>query len=405
MKIKRFNHYARFSFALLVASYLLISCVMPSNNIVSSFVNASVVSNGDVAGEPTNLNVLLSSTATNRRLELDWVNFGHQIPAGGHMEVELGGSFQRNGMDNTLPFVPVNSNATLVLGTGHPQNPIVTAAGVGVQHGNYRIEDNQYKIIKVIPNGGFKKNGLENLRAALLGVKNIHIRPDATIKQGPFRNGPAGSTGYVTIRIFDRNENIVESGQGAVLFVAPEQAAPYVGLCNYGTTTLDQTSPTTISTKLVESLNYQHVGPSTAFMEDASISNISSGTPLAMQFVLIDALSAQPDSFEPMKGIAGVGYLLDKDNSSNARLMQDTNGNGVLEEGDKQLGVITIRGPTRSKLIPSARLTTSGDGVSGQNGSILVVKAAVGYKFGVYDIKVSLNDGAKAVSSIIVEDR
>ena len=48
-------------------------------------------------------------------------------------------------------------------------------------------------------------------------------------------------------------------------------------------------------------------------------------------------------------------------------------------------------------------LTTSGDGVSGANGSVLNVPVQVGAEPGVYTVTVSLDSGSDAVNTIIVE--
>ncbi|WP_132974294.1 hypothetical protein [Thiogranum longum] len=97
-------------------------------NIITAIVAPPVVGNGTIAGEPTEIIAVLNAPGALDSQALNPVNFGHQIPAGGRMEVEIGGTFQRNGVDNTKEFVPVNSNAFFVLVTGLPQMPVTAPA-------------------------------------------------------------------------------------------------------------------------------------------------------------------------------------------------------------------------------------------------------------------------------------
>jgi hypothetical protein len=65
---------------------------------------------GLVADQPIGINILLNAPGVADRYAADPYHFGHQIPAGGRMEVELGGAYLRNGVDNDAEFVPINSN-------------------------------------------------------------------------------------------------------------------------------------------------------------------------------------------------------------------------------------------------------------------------------------------------------
>jgi len=68
------------------------------DNIARAIVGPPVVSNGLIAGESTELTGVLVVEDVMPSLAMDPENKGFQIPAGGHMEVELGGSFERNGV-------------------------------------------------------------------------------------------------------------------------------------------------------------------------------------------------------------------------------------------------------------------------------------------------------------------
>ncbi|MHB1241518.1 MAG: hypothetical protein ACYC18_13620 [Gammaproteobacteria bacterium] len=374
-------------------------------NIATALVSAPVVSNGIVAGAPTEINLFLNAPGIPNRLAFDATHFGHQIPAGGWMEVKLGGSFQRNGVDNGLPFVPINSNAFFILTTGHPQDPIVAAAGAGVQHGNYLIMDSGNKVIKIVPNGGNGENGLENARADQIGFKVIHVRPGGNGSgPAPFTNGPAGSTGTVTVRIYDSKGEQVEYGKRAVEFMA--SVGRQVFVTNDGLVTGNQGSPASTTAELVESTNFQHVAPGSMLVHTAKAVPFSAGAPYAPRFLLFEAAALQPNPFIPQRGIAGVGYIVDAHHPWRARLVQDSNGNGKADAGDQVIGRIVFKGPggsSRGQILPSDVLTTSGDGVTGANGSVLSVPVQMGSHRGVYQVKVSLNRGGKAVNTIIVQ--
>ncbi len=376
------------------------------DNIITAVVAPPVVSNGQIAGEPTELIAVLNAPGAPDNLAADPNNFGHQIPAGGRMEVEVGGSIERNGVDNDKAFVPVTSNAFFVLVTGLPQMPITAAAGDGVQHGNYRIVDDGNKMITVIPNGGSGANGLEQARANQIGFKVVHIRPRPNTNAGPapFTNGPEGSKGTLKIRIFDAAGKLMEKGKGKIYF--PAAVGRVVGATNAGLATGAQGSPATVTAELVESVTFQHIAPETVLSNTVRSGSFSAGAPYAPRFLLFEERAGQPDSFIPFKGIAAVGYVVDAEKPWKADLVVDSNGNGVADEDDEEIGDIEIQGPSkqsRGTLMANSSLTSSGDGVSGPNGSILNVPVQVGGQSGVYTVAVSLEDGNRATTILVVE--
>ena len=396
-----------FTLILALAGVLFFTGYAPSaadDNIISDIVSAPVVTNGIMAGEPTEFNILLRAATTAEEFFADHAHFGQQIPAGGWLEMELGGSFARNGVDNAEPFVPVNSNTHLIITTGHPQNPIVAAAGVGVQHGNYTIEDDGNKVLTIRPKGGTGANGLENARAAQIGFKVIHIRP-ANGGPGVFRNGPAGSKGEVEVRIFDAQGNLVADGDADIDF--PASVGRQIHITNVGLRTGGQGNPNTTNVELVEATNFQRVAPNTQLVNTARGATFAENQPYAPRFLLFERQEEQPDSFIPMKGIAGVGYLIDEDKPSEALLMADTNDNGVIDEDDTEIGEIKLDGPSGSSrgriLDTGLPLTTSGDGITGPNGSVLSIPIAVGARTGVYALEIELEDGGESVIHIVVE--
>jgi len=376
------------------------------DNIVRAIVSPPVVSNGLIAGEPTEFIGVLAVEDVHPSLAMDPENEGFQIPAGGRMEVELGGTFERNGVDNGKAFRAINSNANFVLVTGLPQAPITAPAGAGVQHGNYTITDDGNKIITVTPNGGKGSNGLEGERARKIGVKVVHIRPRPNTDESTsaFTNGPAGTIGTLAVRIYKANGKIDEKGSASVTF--PASVGQVVGPTNVGLATGGQGRPTTTTAELVESVNFQHVAPGTELTNTVKGATFSAGAPYAPRFLLFDKLANQPNSFIPQKGLGGIGYI-SSPNPAHVHMVQDTNFNGVPDAGDTIIGHTTISGPAGSnpEFLPSDALTASGDGITGPNGSVYSVAVRIGDLEGAYRITAILVDGNAAITTIIAEEK
>jgi len=362
------------------------------HNIVMAIINAPVVTNGLVAGEPTEINIILRSKEVEDTLALDPEQFGHQIPAGGRMEVELSGHFMRNRDELGEPVVnPVAANTNIILTTA-PQNPIVATKGTGVQHGNWRVEDDGNNTLSIFPNGGDGDHGLEGMRAKNLGFKVIHIRPNPRSGNGPavFVNGPAGSVGTVSVRIYAKDGELKASGYNDVVFQA--NIGPQVNITNAGLTTGSQGSPNTINAELVESTNFQHVLPNTSLTKTMKMIPFTMGAPYAPRFLLFAESAKQPDSFIPQVGLENVRYMVNPDRPWVAKLVQN---------GSKIIGAITIAGPntsSRGMILPNDQVTS----IEG-NGSTLNVPVKVGKKKGLYTVSVSLMGGGFAVNSIIVD--
>ena len=411
-----FNHKQKklslFKFAIIASSVALvynsnaIAGKHKGDNIVRAIVSPPVVSNGTIAGEPTEIIGVLTPSDDDvaPNLALDPENFGRQIPAGGRMEVELGGSFERNGVDNTKAFVPIASNANFVLVTGLPQMPITAPQGDGVQHGNYTISDDGAKIITVTPNGGKGAKGLEQERAKKIGVKVVHVRPRPGTDESTsaFTNGPAGTIGTLEVRIYNAKNKLLNQGSASLTF--PAAVGRVVGPTNVGLATGGQGSPATVTAELIESVNFQHVETGAMLTNTVRTTSFSDGAPYAPRFLLFDELANQPDSFIPQKGLADIGYILTAD-PTHVHMVEDTNTNGVPDAGDTIIGHTTISGPEGSNpmFLASDALTTSGDGVTGPNGSVYNVAVKIGNAPGVYRITAILEGGNAAVTTIIAE--
>lgn len=351
-------------------------------NIVTDVVSAPVVGNGIVAGEPTEINVLLSADQSRKQLDFDAGVFGHQIPAGGRMEIELGGDFRLNPQFTG----PLQANANIIMTTGHPQNPIVATAGAGVQHGNWAADLNG-RVLTITPLGGSGDNGLENARAQQIGFKVIHVRPGAPrdLTGTPFLNGAAGEVGKVQVRIYDAAGRLTERGRATVVFRA--SVGRQVHVTNVGLVTGAQGSPATVSAALVESSNFQHVAPGTM------LTGTSMGqTPYAPRLLLFEALEVTGASFIPMPGIPDVSCNIDPNKPWRAALMQ----------GGTEIGEAVLHGPSQrpaGRILGGCQTIVPGNG----NGTVLTVPIQAGNHRGSYRLEVELHDGGQATNVTVVD--
>ncbi len=360
-------------------------------NIVVGVISAPVVTNGLVAGEPTEINVILNAPKVAEAFALDPQEFGHQIPAGGRMEIELSDTFTRNTRINPdtgeEEVVPINPNANVILTTG-PQNPIIAQSGASVARGNWSVSDDGANVITITPNGGSGKNGLEGERAKEIGVKVAHIRPNPRNPSGaPYQNGDAGEVGTIYMRIFDKNGKLKEAGFGDAVFQA--SVGRQIHNTNAGLRTRPGGSP---DAELIENVNFQRVGPGTKLTNMQKTVPFSAGLPYAPRFLLFEALEVSGDSFIPQDGIANVSYAVDADRPWIAT---------VLENGINVVGTIVMSGPSagsRGEILPSP-----GPTVLDGNGSFLNVPVEVGSESGVYTVTVSLLGGGEARNTIVVK--
>jgi hypothetical protein len=272
------------------------------NNIIIGVISAPPDPKGLVADQPIGLNILLNAPGVDDRYAADPYHFGHQIPAGGRMEVELGGAFLRNGVDNDAEFVPINSNFNLILLAGNPQNALTEIAGDAVDHANYTISDDGDKLLTITPNGGSGSNGLEGTRANEIGIKAIHILATRGSNTGPspFTNGPAGSEGTTAVRIYDAEDELIESGEASITFRT--SVGPQVGAVNFGLVTAPPFNAETISTELVEATNFQRVGPGTRLVNTTRGDSFSTGAPYAPSFYSWQPSRTNRTPINPMSG-------------------------------------------------------------------------------------------------------
>jgi len=164
-----------------------------------------------------------------------------------------------------------------------------------------------------------------------------------------------------------------------------------------------QAKPETTAVQLVESVDFQRVTPSAELIATRP-SDATAASGYAPTFLLFAAANEQPDAFIPQRGIAGVGVRVDANDPSRGAIVRDANNDGVLGADEPQLGTTFIVGPagTMPRLVESSRLTKSGDGKTGPNGSVFTVPVRLGAKQGRYTVVVQLRGGARAVVTLLV---
>ncbi len=349
--------------------------------------SAPVVSNGLVGGAPAEYNIVLRRPGVAANRALDRHVRGLDIPPGGRLEVE-----HIEGFTRVSPKIVANAN--IILTTG-PQNPIVATSGAGPQHGNWAVEDDGAAIVSIVPRD---PSGLTGARAKKLGLKVIHLRPNPRSGKGPaiYTNAAAGSKLVVEVRLRDRDGRVVARGRGQA--TAAPATRPAIHVTNQVLQSRGQAKPDSTDVALIESVDFQRVSPG------ARLDNVTrTGTNHAPMFLVFAAATEQPDSFIPQRGMAGVGVRVDATDPSAGTLVRDSNGDGTLSSDEPVVGSIRITGPGGSgpRLLARAALTTSGDGVSGPNGSLLITPVQVGSVAGDYTVQVSLSGGGSATVTIV----
>jgi hypothetical protein len=358
-------------------------------NIVTQVLSAPVVANGINGDEPSEFHIWLNapkSPSTEHNFNQDY--FGHQIPAGGKMVVQLGGTFQRNpdfvgNLKASFNVIPLN---------GHPQNPIVHSGGsVPTHHGNWALTDDGDLQFTITPKAGVGTNGLAGDRAKKIGFKIIHIRPDprggnGSFTNAPYLNGPAGTVGTASVAIYDIEGMKIESGFGSVMFEESVGRQVFINNADIGSVALPK--PTT-ETSLVESANWQHVSPNTELTiqtrSPAGVDFFADGN-YAPRFIIFEKQVLQSTQFRPFAVVPGQSYTVDADEPWHAALTE----NGIT------IGTIIMDGPSensRGSLLPAAIGATASIGVP----------CIVGSEKGLYSVKINLLDGNEATAYIVVE--
>jgi len=353
-------------------------------NLIKLVKNAPVVSNGLTEHEPTELNIILNIKDYPSDLAMNPDIKGYIIPLQGEMIISFLKGFERNGFDNTKKFVNVNSNGNLVFVNGHPQNPIVSTSGEGTQHGDYQIIDDGRYTFRI------KRNGRISERENKVGIKTIHLRPNPKVGDGSsvFTNKGILDVAQIAVSIINSKGETIHSGIKSFRFLKGDQ--PQIHITNMGLTTLNQGSYESRA-ELIESINFQSVKTGTYLLEKKRVEPFSAGAPYAPRFLIFEASSKQPNSFIPQLGHQSLSFV-----KLNNKIV-------AVYEGNTYIGEITLYDPQKDDLsndskilINEIEVVYSGDGVTGQNGTLIICPIKVGQKRGMYQLSFKLKSGNTA---------
>ncbi len=185
-----------------------------AEGMVSTIVNAPLSATGTLAGTRTGINVYLQSDAAQGADFMDPEVIGYGIPAGGVMEIEMAGDYERE-------FgVPLTQSAIMMV-SGAPQQGLPgKAVGYTVSEGD---SENLF-LITPTGEGGLVAEatmspapGAANDRVRERGIKVLHIG----FQESAFLN--AGSRGEVIVRIKDASGAVVSEGRASIDFLTAPQ--------------------------------------------------------------------------------------------------------------------------------------------------------------------------------------
>ena len=299
-----------------------------AEGIVSTIVNAPLSATGTVENARVGINVYLQSEDNAGIDFMDPSVVGYGIPAGGRLEIEMGGDFERDwAIDLT--------QSAIILVTGAPQQGLPgKAAGYEVEEGE---NDNTFVITPtkaegivaeklMSPSPGVKGDLVKNR-----GIKVIHIG----FQQSAFINN--GDAGTVSVRIVDSVGSVVSSGSESISFLDAPVA---------------QVLPTNFPQQM-RNHNWQTIKPGDTLGQ-------TEGT-LPLTFMMYDQASARDtDALYAFKdGIENIGVLSTQQlvaagfekSESMARyngglVMQDTDKDGLLDPvKDKIIGGVLANAP------------------------------------------------------------
>lgn len=190
----------------------LLTAPLPAaaDGMVSTIVNAPLSATGTVKNARVGINVYLQTDAAQGAAFMDPNVIGYGIPAGGRMEIEMGGDYERD-------WAVGLSQASIMLVTGTPQQGLPGAkVGYEVSEGD---EPNIFVITPTNDTGMVADTlmtpapGAKGDPVRQRGLKVIHIG----FQQSAFLN--SGENGAVTVRILDANGDVASQGTGSIDFI------------------------------------------------------------------------------------------------------------------------------------------------------------------------------------------
>lgn len=294
--------------------FALLATTVPAfaGGMVSTIVNAPLSASGTIKDARVGINVYLQTSEVPGADFMDPAVDGYGIPAGGHMEIEMGEGFER---DWEIGI----SQAAIMMVTGTPQQGLPGAAvGYTVDEG----EDENTFLINPTGDGLAVENlmsGAPGSKADPIrqrGIKVIHIG----FQQSAFLN--AGDQGTVHVRIVDGDGNIVSEGSETV---------------NFLTTAVAQVLPTNFP-QGVRNHNWQRVAA-------GDVLGVTEGTVPLTYMLYGQAPEGDLDTVYAYKdGVIGAGVISTQQINAigyevpaalsrynGGLVLQDTNGDGALD--------------------------------------------------------------------------
>lgn len=317
--------------ALAIGSFAFLSDAL-ADGIVAKIVNSPLSAAGLVQGAHVGINIYLQSDAAKGIEFMDPNVVGYGVAAGGRVEIELAGGFERDA------GVPLTQKAIMVV-TGAPQQGMPGKA-VGYKVG----EGANAQTIAITPT---KEGGLpaEGLMSPAKGAKNDPVRQRGIkvfhvgLLQSAFVN--LGVAGTVHIRFIDGAGKTTHSGSASIdLLAAP----------------VPQLQPNNFPDKQ-RNHNWQVVQPGQVVGRDAGT------VPIPIMLYQRAKGVAPGDMVKFKSGITGAGVLSTRQlvamkyekpaalaRYNGGLIVQDSNGDGVLDPtADQIIGGVIARAPAGAK--------------------------------------------------------
>jgi len=315
-------------FSLLALGLQLTSGTAAAEGIVSKIVNSPLSASGLVRDARIGINIWLQSDEAQGQAFMDPRVVGYGIPAGGRVEIEFGGGYERD------PAIAI-AQKTLMVVTGTPQQGMPgKAVGYALSEGA------SPNIIVITPT---KDEGLpaEELMSPAPGAANDPIRQRGIkvfhvgLLENPFIN--RGDGGEITVRFYDGSDTLIRDGSESVEFL--ETPVPQIQPNNFP--------------DAQRSHNWQTVAPGETL-------GVTDGTvPIAFMAYAAPRGVAPEDMHTVKEGLMGVGVLSTQqlaaleyekpdalDRYNGGLMVQDTNGDGRLDpRNDRIVGGVIGKAP------------------------------------------------------------
>ena len=368
------RHFVAASIALILI--LPLGGTASADGIVSAIVNSPLSAAGTVRDARVGINVYLQNASASGAEFMDPKVPGYGIPPGGHLEIEMGGGFERD-------WEVALSQAAIMLVTGTPQQGLPgKKVGYSVADG---ANENTFRITPTAGSGLAVDQLQSPAPGAKLdpipqrGIKVIHIG----FQQSAFFN--RGNRGEVHVRIVDSTGTAVHQGTGTVAFLGAPVA---------------QILPTNFADKR-RNHNWQRIKP-------GQILGVTAGTVPVTLMLYAQAKDVAPEALVNFRqGIAAAGVLSTQQikamgfekpaalaRYNGGLILEDRDGDGVLTPGtDQIIGGVIGKAPAGAKGQELRSLERDGKPVLSQPTEALAPKP--GKRWGGAIMKLAFTAGSK----------